>query len=75
MTDTFDEGEENKSGTHNRKLKTGAFWAVICVGSVWLQPYLNLDIGLVEKLLDKSTWIAGLIIAGIAGVNALHAKK
>lgn len=75
MTDSteFKQEQINLKRMHNRRMKIGFFWAVVCVASVWIQPYLKLDIGLVSKLLDKGTWVAGLLIVGISGVNALYA--
>lgn len=47
-------------------------WAVLNYGSTYLQPLLELDKALVQLLIEKSAWIAGLLIVGLSGTSALH---
>lgn len=54
-----------------RRVRTALAWAVLNVSMITLQPVLKLDQGLVDKFLDKSTWIAGLLIIGLSGTNAM----
>lgn len=54
-----------------RRVRTALVWAVLNVILIILQPLVGLDQSLVDKFLDKSTWIAGLLIVGLSGTNAI----
>lgn len=47
-------------------------WAVLNYTTTYLQPILNLNAELVRLLIEKSAWIAGLLIVGLSGTNALR---
>lgn len=50
-------------------------WMTVNYGSVYLQPLLSLDKGLVQLLVEKSTWIVGGIILGLSGTDAVRDWK
>ncbi len=56
-----------------RRVRTASIWVVVNLSLLVLQPIVNLDISLVGKFLDRSTWIAGLLITGLSGTNAIIA--
>jgi len=70
---SYDQEEKRAERINNRRMKVGFFWLVSCLSTVWIQPYLKLNEELVDVFLDKGTWVAGLLIVGISGVNAMYA--
>ena len=55
--------------TH-RRLGIGITWAVINLSLIYLQPTLGLSEQVIHLFLEKSTWIAGLLIAALSGTKA-----
>ena len=55
----------------NRRVGTAGIWAVLNFGMVLVQPLVNIDPTLVQLFIEKSTWIAGLLIIGLTGTDAL----
>jgi hypothetical protein len=53
-----------------RKMVTAAVWFVFNGFFVLLQGPLGLEKSLVELLVEKSAWISGLVIAGVAATDA-----
>jgi len=58
-----------------RRVGAAISWSVLCFSIVYLQPKLKLDVSLVELVIEKATWIAGLLILGLSGTDAIHARK
>ncbi len=55
-----------------RRVAAAVAWAVLNYTTIHLQPTLELDVGLVNLIVEKSTWIAGLLIIGLSGTDAVH---
>jgi len=55
--------------TH-RRLGIGITWAVINLSLIYFQPTLGLSEQVIHLFLEKSTWIAGLLIAALSGTKA-----
>lgn len=60
-----------------RRVAAAISWSALCFSIVYLQPKLKLDVGLVELVITKATWIAGLLIIGLSGTDAVqdYARK
>ena len=55
----------------NRRLKVAGSWAVLNYATLFLQPLLTLSEELCLRILDKSTWVAGLLIVGLSGTDLM----
>jgi hypothetical protein len=55
----------------NRRCWTAIFWAVSNLAVMFLQNIAVLNIDLAKLYLEKSSWVAGLLIAGITGTDAI----
>jgi len=58
-----------------RRVGAAISWSVLCFSIVYLQPKLELDASLVELVIEKATWITGLLILGLSGTDAVLARK
>ena len=58
-----------------RRVATASSWALLNCAVVFLRSPLSLDISLCEKFLDISGWIAGLLILGLTGTDAMHTYR
>jgi hypothetical protein len=58
----------------SRRVRVAIGWAVLNFGSLYLVKIASLDMPLLTSLVDKSTWIACILIAGISGTDAIKLK-
>lgn len=58
-----------------RRVKTAACWAFLNYVIICLRAPLSMDISLCEKFLDISGWIAGILILGLTGTDAMHTYR
>lgn len=58
-----------------RRILTGIIWAVLNYSTTYLQPVLHLDRNLVELLIQKSTWVVGIVILGLSATKMMYAYK
>jgi hypothetical protein len=63
--------ENNEIKKTHRRLRTGAVWASACLLVIFLEPVLTLNVELCKLYLERSTWVAGLLIVGWTGTNAV----
>lgn len=56
-----------------RRVRTAIVWVVTNIALILLQTekLLNLDKDIVLLFIEKSSWIAGLLIVGLTGTNAV----
>lgn len=55
-----------------RRVGTAVIWATLNYSITCLQPALNLKGDLISLIIEKSTWIAGLLIIGLSGTDAVR---
>jgi hypothetical protein len=55
-----------------RRVGTAVTWAALNYSIACLQPALNLDGELINLIIEKSTQIAGLLIVGLSGTDAVR---
>ena len=67
--------KKNSAKRWGRRVKTASCWAFLNCAVVFLRSPLSLDISLCEKFLDISGWIAGLLILGLTGTDAMHTYR
>lgn len=56
----------------SRRFWIALAWGVFNYATTYLQPILELDKDLVHLLIEKSAWIAGLLIVGLSGTSAVR---
>lgn len=54
-----------------RRVGASLGWAVLNYSVIYFQPLLNLNADLITLVIEKSTWIAGLLIFGLSGTDAM----
>lgn len=54
-----------------RRVKTAIVWGVLNFGLILMQPVYTLSPELCKLFMERSTWIAGLLIAGITGTDTV----
>jgi len=68
-------GEVKQNGLKrmwNRRFKSVMIWAILCVSLLAGERYIGLDQELVKLMIEKSTWVMGLLIIGLSGTNLMH---
>ena len=58
-----------------RRVVAGVVWVVLNYTTTYLQPVLGLDKSLVELLIQKSTWVVGIVILGLSATKMMYAFK
>jgi len=58
-----------------RRVKTASCWAILNCAIVFLRSPLSLDISLCQTFMDISGWIAGILILGLTGTDAMHTYR
>jgi len=58
-----------------RRVGTAIVWAVLAYASSCLQPVLNMDVSLLTLVINKSAWIAGILILGLTGTDYIQARN
>jgi hypothetical protein len=69
------EEEEKPNGLKrmwNRRFKSVMIWLLTCVGLIASVRYLQFDKELVKLMIDKSTWVLGLLIIGLSGTDLMR---
>jgi len=56
----------------NRRFKSMIIWFITCIGLLASVEYLKLDKEIVVLIIEKSTWIFGLLIIGLSGTDFMQ---
>lgn len=56
----------------NRRFKSVMIWLLTCIGLIAGTRYLQLDKELVKLIIEKSTWILGVLIIGLSGTDLMR---
>jgi len=56
----------------NRRFKSVMIWVVLCTGLLVSERYLGWNTELVRLMIEKTTWVMGLLIIGLSGTNLMH---
>lgn len=54
-----------------RRVGATVTWAVLNYALILLQPTMGLGGDLISLVLEKSTWIVGILIVGLSGTDAM----
>jgi len=55
----------------NRRVGTALIWTILNFSCLILEPVLKLDAVTVQLFMEKSTWIAGLLIVGLTSTDTV----
>lgn len=53
----------------NRRFKSVMIWLMVCIGLIASERYVGFDKELIVLIIEKSTWVFGLLIIGLSGTD------
>lgn len=54
-----------------RRVSASISWAALNYALILLQPTMGLGGDLISLIIEKSTWIVGILIVGLSGTDAM----
>ena len=55
-----------------RRVAVGVVWVVLNYVTVYIQPILKIDNTSVQLLINKSVWLAAVLVVGLSGTDAME---